>query len=290
MGFFKSVGDFFKGPGGIAAAVNPVGLLGTGLAMGDSVMGYLGAEADRKSEEARFRDQMLEDRYQRDRDRQLQESVANRNFQMQEDFAKQGVRWRVADAEAAGLHPLAALGVMPTGSSPVSVMGSGGAGYSGGPSSSRGGNMYRALSAAGQNISRAMLAGQSADERALAQAQLDKLRSETDYMTAMAAESRKRASMPGNPPIPDPYSGVSGGDVRTVPDMHQVMRGPNGYEVQWSDAYSRSQMSRPFSMAGNDLVDILKNAIENVKRGAHNVRSGWSSQNDQMRRYYGGGR
>lgn len=43
------------------------------------------------------------------------------NMQMQRDFAQHGVRWKVADAKAAGLHPLAALGANVSSPSPVSV-------------------------------------------------------------------------------------------------------------------------------------------------------------------------
>ena len=42
-----------------------------------------------------------------------------KNRRAQEDFAKKGIRWRVADAEAAGLHPLAALGAQPAAAQPV---------------------------------------------------------------------------------------------------------------------------------------------------------------------------
>lgn len=33
-----------------------------------------------------------------------------KNTELQKDFAQQGIRWKVADAKAAGIHPLAALG------------------------------------------------------------------------------------------------------------------------------------------------------------------------------------
>jgi len=45
-----------------------------------------------------------------------QENVAN-----QERFAKEGIRWRVADAKAAGIHPLYALGANTNSFTPVSV-------------------------------------------------------------------------------------------------------------------------------------------------------------------------
>lgn len=51
----------------------------------------------------------------------VSEHNADKNREMQERFAKQGIRWKVADAKAAGLHPLAALGASTTSFSPVAV-------------------------------------------------------------------------------------------------------------------------------------------------------------------------
>lgn len=42
------------------------------------------------------------------------QSEAKTNAKMQEKFAKKGIRWKVADAKAAGIHPLAALGASST--------------------------------------------------------------------------------------------------------------------------------------------------------------------------------
>lgn len=38
------------------------------------------------------------------------EKANKQNIQLQKDFAQQGIQWKVADAKAAGIHPLAALG------------------------------------------------------------------------------------------------------------------------------------------------------------------------------------
>lgn len=267
MGFFSNPLSI------IGAAVNPVSMLGTlgftGLSGG---FDYLSSEADRRSNEAMANSA-----------RSDQMAIAERNFAFQDALAKQGVRWRVEDAEAAGLHPLAALGMMPQGSSPVSVMSD-----FGGNRTSSSGNAFRAFSNMGQNLMRAAQAGATADERMLNQANVDKVRAETDYMKAMTAESLKRASMPGNPPLPDPYSGVSGGDVRVVPNMHQVMRGPNGYEVQWSDEYGRSMMARPFSMAGRDLYEVIADALGGTKRLWRNLISRNSRSQGELRGYKGG--
>lgn len=54
-------------------------------------------------------------------DAQFPESVRqfNTNFALQDELARSGVRMRVADAKAAGISPLVALGMQPMGGSPV---------------------------------------------------------------------------------------------------------------------------------------------------------------------------
>lgn len=78
--------------------------------------------------------------------------AADKQAQYQYDFAKHGVRWKVADAKAAGIHPLYALGASTQSYSPISV------GDSVGP----------AIAQMGQDISRAQAAGSSAPERGVA--------------------------------------------------------------------------------------------------------------------------
>lgn len=79
------------------------------------------------------------------------------NAAMQREFAQHGIRWRVEDAKAAGIHPLYALGANVSQASPVSV-GDYGVG--------------RSISDMGQNISRAMAATATSEERALAKIRL----------------------------------------------------------------------------------------------------------------------
>jgi len=69
----------------------------------------------------------------------------DKNIQLQKDFAQSGIQWRVADAKKAGVHPLYALGASTTSFSPVSV----------------GGGLGDGISAAGQNIGRAIDAANS---------------------------------------------------------------------------------------------------------------------------------
>lgn len=51
----------------------------------------------------------------------IQQEIAQQNIQNQREFAQQGIRWKVEDAQAAGLHPLAALGSQVSSFSPISV-------------------------------------------------------------------------------------------------------------------------------------------------------------------------
>lgn len=49
-------------------------------------------------------------------------ALAQQNYEAQKEFAQYGIRWKVADAKAAGIHPLAALGAMTSGYTPSQTM------------------------------------------------------------------------------------------------------------------------------------------------------------------------
>lgn len=84
-----------------------------------------------------------------------QAALAAQNRKDQITFAKKGIRWKVNDAKAAGLHPLAALGAQTTSFNPVSV-GSVLPGDNG---------WYNNLSDMGQNLGRAVEANMTRDEK-----------------------------------------------------------------------------------------------------------------------------
>lgn len=77
---------------------------------------------------------------------------ASKERKTQKDFAQKGIRWKVADATAAGLHPLAALGANTMSYSPVQV-----------------GDMAGPLADMGQNIDRARKATSSEEGRVVGQ-------------------------------------------------------------------------------------------------------------------------
>lgn len=88
-------------------------------------------------------------------------AAANLSYEQQKEFAQNGIRWRVADAKAAGIHPLAALGAMPANYTPA-------ASVANSPD-------YSFLADAGQNIGRAMDAKRTQEERAAQQVTQDVL-------------------------------------------------------------------------------------------------------------------
>ena len=85
------------------------------------------------------------------------EKMQQANYAAQKEFAQNGIRWRVEDAKAAGIHPLYALGASTAAYSPVS-------GYAGDNGISQAANEF------GQGISRAVQAKMTRDEREAAQA------------------------------------------------------------------------------------------------------------------------
>lgn len=81
------------------------------------------------------------------------------NYEHQKEFAQNGIRWKVADAKAAGLHPLAALGASTAQYTPATALGDS-------PD-------WSFLSDMGQNIGRAVDAKRTQQERVEQQAKQD---------------------------------------------------------------------------------------------------------------------
>lgn len=91
---------------------------------------------------------------------QLQREFFQKNQELQREFAQNGIRWKVEDAKAAGLHPLAAIGGAGASYSPTA--------YVPGDSGNRGGpDLSSALANMGQGLGRAVAATQTPAERQL---------------------------------------------------------------------------------------------------------------------------
>lgn len=165
----------------------------------------------------------------------------DREYERQKEFAQNGLRWKVADAKAAGIHPIFAVGANTATYSPQAAVGS-----------------DYGVSAAGQNISRAIEAGQTRREREemadvqkrYYEAQIsnveaqtrqheaqtesirqgiinDALYNNTDFLAQSAlASSDKVRNHGGVPPKPTTES-VDGYWGKTIPELQRV-KSPDG--------------------------------------------------------------
>lgn len=118
------------------------------------------------------------------------------NLEEQKTLAREGIRMRVADAKAAGIHPLYAIGAPTLGGSPVQSFSDGG-----GDST-----WQSSLGAAGQDIGRAIDATRTQGERVGARIealQLDRAELENELLRSKIA--REKAQI--GPPLPsgNPY-------------------------------------------------------------------------------------
>lgn len=86
-------------------------------------------------------------------------AINQANYEHQKEFAQNGIRWKVADAKAAGLHPLAALGAQTSSYTPSAVVGDS-------PD-------FSFLRDLGQDVGRAIDAKSTAAERAANKAKID---------------------------------------------------------------------------------------------------------------------
>lgn len=138
-----------------------------------------------------------------------QAQIAAQNRQDQYNFAQNSLQWKAADAEKAGISKVFAMGASPTSFSPVSVGST--------PAN------FDFLGNAGQNIGRAIQAGQSPTQRAtgfdrIAQTlTLEGQQLDNEYKRAQIASLNKTLNQAGQPPgIPastDPAYGIPGQDV-----------------------------------------------------------------------------
>lgn len=145
-----------------------------------------------------------------------QENIANQNainqqnIAEQEKFAQTGIQWKVADANKAGINPLAALGASTNSFS--NVVGS---------TSVASNALGEAMGDAGQQLGRAVAAAspqaqrQAELENKLLEAKIANVNSDTVKNTADASQMATRLGAPGLPPA-----------LRNVPLPPEDPRGP----------------------------------------------------------------
>lgn len=136
----------------------------------------------------------------------------NEQVALQKEFAQNSIRWRVQDAKAAGLHPLAALGVSASQYHPVSTSPVGGQDFSW---------LGDSLGSMGQNIDRAREAGMTKAARAKAEQISDQqialgLRHQelqNQVLEMEIASKKARLAQMTGPAMPSPYAVARDGTV-----------------------------------------------------------------------------
>lgn len=172
--------------------------------------------------------------------------VARENMRAQREFAQHGIRWRVEDAIAAGLHPLAALGSNGANYNPVavSVM----------PETSE---VAGSFSRFGQNLSRAYQATATAEERTASKLRLENMQLQNDLLRSQISS----INSPNNPPMP------VGGSSNFVPGQ-----GDSGVMLVKPSERTASQPGRPaqemgwrpdvgFSRTDTGLVPVIPQGL-----------------------------
>lgn len=206
-----------------------------------------------------------------EKNRETQLQIARENIAAQREFAQQGVRWKVSDAMAAGIHPLAALGASTIGFSPVSV-----------------GDVGGGLAAAGQDIGRAVRAMQSLGEKekddveSLKKLALDKAGLENDLLRTQIRRLNAPGTGPGMPTVGKKADSIVGKTVTAgAPVKEDDIK-------QKKEDYPATQIGRPYGFpvrhnvhfgdaqsfedryGDSELAQTLK-FIVNTGADAHNV-------------------
>lgn len=143
-------------------------------AAGNAITSLVGAWYDNRQDTKRMREGNEFNAAEAAKNRTFQADQAAIDRSMQREFAENGIRMRVTDAVAAGLHPLVGAGVNPVSYNPIGV---------GGDSAS---SVGYSPSHMGQDVSRAIQATRTATERAEDMLRLKLLESqinETDMRT-----------------------------------------------------------------------------------------------------------
>lgn len=120
-------------------------------------------------------------------DNRIAANRATEEYEREKEFAQMGIRWKVEDAKAAGLHPLAALGAQTQSYAPQSTF------VSSAP--------YMAdFSKMGQYINRAIGAGQTEEERRMKDAEIRRMEADAEYSELRNADLMRKLNEPTQEP------------------------------------------------------------------------------------------
>lgn len=178
------------------------------------------------------------------------EQVANeKNANLQREFAQHGIRWRVEDAKAAGIHPLYALGASGASASPSFV-------------------------AEGQDLSRAIHATRTGSERRFAELQLQRAQLENIMLGLQVhglAQSQFGPSMPSadedRQPNRSTILGTGGREAGSLNDYGYVKNDGKYYIVPSKEGKERTEdnmIQEGLWAFRNQLIPILPGSKDPV--------------------------
>lgn len=226
--------------------MDPFSLISAGL-------NFIGGQMNRSSQEEYNRAQL---------------AMAQQNLEQQREFAQHGVAWKVADAKAAGINPLAALGANTTSFSPISL----------GGEAAKPGDSFSGM---GQDLQRAFKASSTAalreesDNAELRKLQLEKASLENDVLRQEVNSKQMRHSRLGGnlgPPMPvartiTTNSPVKDDDIKQKAEDFPATRivRPFGYPLasnpyfgdgqSYEDRYGDSEIGSTIKWGVNTLAD-----------------------------------
>lgn len=128
--------------------------------------------------------------------RDSQERMNAQNIALQREFAQSGIQWKVADAKAAGIHPIYALGGSTASFTPVSS------------NFTADTSVGNAFAAAGQDLGRAIDKTRTADQKVDAftatsqKLQLENMALQNDVLRSEIASKTARLRQEASPPFP----------------------------------------------------------------------------------------
>lgn len=188
------------------------------------------------------------------------------NIENQRDFAQQGIQWKVADARAAGIHPLYALGANTNTFSPVPIGGT---------------DWGAVLSNAGQNIGRSIDSTRTQKSRDTARQMeeltLERARLENEVLRSQNTQIQR--SM--NPPMAGsqytiPGQTASGVDYQDAPraTVINATGKEGGSTADWT--YSRTSDGGLTIIPSDDVKDNIEDMLI--------PEMGWSIRNTHILR------
>lgn len=150
----------------------------------------------------------------------VQQQTADKNIELQKEFAQSGIQWKTEDAKKAGIHPLYAMGAQTHTFNPVSV-------GSAVPD-------YSPIAAAGQDIGRAINASRSpgakidAYNKTVQDLSVTRMGLENELLAAQISKVRQGSQSAGIPSDNTQYLITGQGDaVTSTPLEEEFKRSPS---------------------------------------------------------------